>query len=52
MLEGGSIAVDGEGALLTTEQCLLYRRNYGLTRRQNEELLREWLGIAWYRLRD
>jgi agmatine deiminase len=45
VLEGGAFNTDGEGTILTTEQCLLYRRNYGLTRRQNEELLREWLGI-------
>jgi len=45
VLEGGAFNTDGEGTILTTEQCLLYRRNYGLTRRQNEELLRDWLGI-------
>ncbi len=45
VLEGGAFNTDGEGTILTTEQCLLFRRNHGLTRRQNEELLREWLGI-------
>jgi agmatine deiminase len=45
VLEGGAFNTDGEGTVLTTEQCLLYRRNYGLTRHQNEELLRDWLGI-------
>ena len=45
VLEGGAFNTDGEGTILTTEQCMLYRRNYGLTRRQNEELLRDWLGI-------
>jgi len=45
VLEGGAFNTDGEGTILTTEQCLLYRRNYGLTRRQNEELLRDYLGI-------
>jgi agmatine deiminase len=45
VLEGGAFNTDGEGTILTTEQCLLYRRNYGLTRRRNEELLRDWLGI-------
>jgi agmatine deiminase len=45
VLEGGAFNTDGEGTILTTEQCLLFRRNYGLTRRQNEELLRDWLGI-------
>jgi agmatine deiminase len=45
VLEGGAFNTDGEGTLLTTEQCLLFRRNYGLTRAQNEDLLREWLGV-------
>jgi len=45
VLEGGAFNTDGEGTILTTEQCLLFRRNYGLTRAQNEQLLREWLGI-------
>jgi agmatine deiminase len=45
VLEGGAFNTDGEGTILTTEQCLLYRRNYGLTRAQNEESLRTWLGI-------
>ena len=45
MLEGGAFNTDGEGTILTTEQCLLFRRNHGLARRQNEELLRDWLGI-------
>lgn len=45
VLEGGAFNTDGEGTILTTEQCLLYRRNHGLTRAQNEELLRAWLGV-------
>jgi agmatine deiminase len=45
VLEGGAFNTDGEGTILTTEQCLLFRRNYGLARRQNEELLRDWLGV-------
>jgi agmatine deiminase len=46
ILEGGSIAVDGEGTLLTTEQCLLHpSRNPGLTREQIEERLGESLGV-------
>ena len=28
---------DGQGTLLTTEQCLLHHRNLGLSRRDNEE---------------
>ena len=40
VLEGGSIHVDGEGTLLTTEECLLNRnRNPRLTREQIQALL-------------
>lgn len=47
VLEGGSIAVDGEGTLVTTEQCLLHpNRNPGLTRAQIEAELRSRLGVA------
>ncbi len=46
VLEGGSIAVDGAGTLLTTEECLLNRnRNPGLGREDIEGLLREHLGV-------
>jgi agmatine deiminase len=46
VLEGGSIAVDGAGVLLTTEQCLLNpNRNPELDREQIEEGLREYLGV-------
>ena len=45
VLEGGSIHVDGEGTLLTTEECLLNpNRNPSLTREQIEALLRAYLG--------
>jgi agmatine deiminase len=51
VLEGGSIAVDGEGALLTTEECLLQpNRNPGMSREEIEAGLREHLGaetIVW-----
>jgi agmatine deiminase len=51
VLEGGSIAVDGEGTLLTTEQCLLNRnRNPVLGREDIAEELRLQLGadrIVW-----
>jgi agmatine deiminase len=51
VLEGGSIAVDGEGTLLTTEQCLLNpNRNPGWSRESIEERLREHLGaerVVW-----
>ena len=46
ILEGGSIAVDGEGTLITTEQCLLHpNRNPALSREQIESRLRETLGV-------
>ncbi len=47
VLEGGSITVDGEGTLITTEQCLLNpNRNPSLTREQIEEGLRRYLGVT------
>jgi agmatine deiminase len=46
VLEGGSILTDGEGTLLTTEQCLLNpNRNPSLGREEIEAQLRELLGI-------
>lgn len=46
VLEGGSIHVDGEQTLLTTEQCLLNpNRNPELSREQIEEILRQFLNI-------
>ena len=45
VLEGGAFNTDGEGTLLTTEQCLLHNRNLGLSRADNEALLRDWLGV-------
>nr|MBO2510287.1 agmatine deiminase [Gammaproteobacteria bacterium] len=46
VLEGGSIHVDGEGTLITTEECLLNRnRNPQLSREQIETVLREHLAV-------
>src|SRR5262249_10079112 len=48
VLEGGSIDVNGEGLLLTTEECLLsdvQQRNPGMSREQIEERLSEFLGV-------
>lgn len=51
VLEGGSIHVDGEGTVLTTEQCLLHpNRNPELDKAQIENLLLEYLGaqrVIW-----
>lgn len=46
VLEGGSIHVDGEGTLITTEECLLNRnRNPHLSREQIERVLGDHLAI-------
>jgi agmatine deiminase len=46
ILEGGSIDVNGSGALLTTESCLLNEnRNPGMTREQIEQRMRDFLGV-------
>jgi agmatine deiminase len=46
VLEGGSFFVDGEGTLLTTEQCLLDpNRNPSMSRDEIEEGLRSFLGV-------
>ncbi|MEU8484804.1 agmatine deiminase family protein [Streptomyces sp. NPDC048641] len=47
ILEGGSITVDGDGTLITTEQCLLHpNRNPGLTRAEIEAELKARLGVT------
>lgn len=46
VLEGGSITVDGEGTLITTESCLLHpSRNPGMSRDEIEEELKDFLGV-------
>ena len=51
VLEGGSIETDGEGTILTTSQCLCNpNRNRGLTKKQVEDHLAEYLGakrVLW-----
>jgi agmatine deiminase len=51
VLEGGSIHVDGEGTVLTTEECLLNpNRNPGLSRDRIERALLDYLGaekVVW-----
>jgi agmatine deiminase len=48
VLEGGAIDGNGEGTMLTTEECLLspiQERNPGMTREDYEAVFHEWLGI-------
>jgi len=46
ILEGGSIDVNGAGALLTTESCLLNEnRNPNLARDEIEQRLRDYFGV-------
>jgi len=46
ILEGGSIEVNGAGALLTSESCLLNKnRNPNLSRDEIEKSLRDFLGV-------
>ena len=47
ILEGGSIDVNGSGALLTSESCLLNKnRNPNLSRDEIEQRLRDYLGVS------
>ena len=48
ILEGGSIDVDGQGTLLTTEECLLSKtqeRNPGFTKHDYETFFANYLGV-------
>ena len=48
VLEGGSIDVNGAGAMLTTEECLLsevQQRNPGVSREQLEQVFARYLGV-------
>lgn len=51
ILEGGAIESNGNGTILTTEQCLLKsNRNLGLNKQDNEKYLKDYLGannIIW-----
>ncbi|MFJ7494640.1 agmatine/peptidylarginine deiminase [Streptomyces sp. NPDC097727] len=47
ILEGGAITVDGEGTLITTEQCLLHpNRNPDMSRAEIEAELKNRLGVT------
>jgi agmatine deiminase len=48
VLEGGSIDVNGQGTLLTTEECLLSKiqeRNPGFTRQGYERMFADYFGV-------
>lgn len=48
VLEGGSIDVNGQGLMLTTEECLLSKvqqRNPGLAQRDLEQVFADYLGV-------
>ena len=46
VMEGGSFHVDGEGTVITTEECLLSPgRNPDMTREQIEQHLRDYLNV-------
>ena len=47
VLEGGSIHVNGNGTLITTEQCLLHEnRNPNLSKNDIENNLKEYFGVT------
>ena len=49
VLEGGSIEVNGQGTLITTEECLLSRvqqRNPGMKKRDYEKIFAQYLGAT------
>jgi agmatine deiminase len=49
VLEGGSIDVNGQGTLLTTEECLLSKiqqRNPGMSRKDYERIFNDYLGAS------
>ena len=50
VLEGGAVAVDGEGTLITTEQCLLNKNRNSSSKTEIEKLLNQSFGtekVIW-----
>lgn len=50
VLEGGAVESNGNGTIMTTEQCLLNNRNPTLNKEQNENYLKDYLcaeNIIW-----
>lgn len=46
VMEGGAVHVDGEGTLVTTEECILNpNRNPGMSKSEAERILKEHLGV-------
>lgn len=54
VMEGGAVEVNGQGTLLSTEQCLLNpNRNPNLNKDQTEKYLKDYLGVTkiiWLKL--
>lgn len=46
VLEGGAIESNGNGTIMTTEQCLLENRNPNLDKEHNEKYLEDYLGAS------
>ncbi len=45
VLEGGAVEINGEGLLMTTEECLIENRNIGLSKEDNEKFLLGSFGV-------
>ena len=46
VLEGGGVVMDGEGTIITTEECLMHpNRNPGVKKEEIERILKAYLGV-------